>query len=316
MTRIQALGRQGCRAAAAMARTAVLALAVPGLATLASLPVNAQGQPQASADGETLQHFSEPSESGGISYNIGDRFNGPGVLTIGRLGTKKHLVLPAGEWVALAATDYRTAGGTDMTALAFGSFSGRQLRSLLRVNFNRNVTAAANWSDFGLCAQEDSHALLRIGTLPSAMQSECVLVKAYGSIHLAHGHAGNELVRNLARLGAEATGPAIGSTVMLAEKRWGFMNIFRADFLQPGFGNQAGRASDWWPAALEAAPARAAQAKALLAWVQRYRAAAHAGLRRGFDEDDLAAGAPAQRRPGLNDLGDVSPAPDAGIAAR
>jgi len=57
-----------------------------------------------------LRHFSEaPVGTGAIGFNIGDRFVGPGALSFGRFGARRQIVLPEGEWVALAATDWRAA---------------------------------------------------------------------------------------------------------------------------------------------------------------------------------------------------------------
>jgi hypothetical protein len=56
-----------------------------------------------------LRPFSEaPGDTGAIGFDIGDRFAGPGALSFGRLGARRQIVLPDGEWIVLAGSDWRT----------------------------------------------------------------------------------------------------------------------------------------------------------------------------------------------------------------
>ncbi len=281
--------------------TGLLLGAAAALCLLGPLPARAQ------ATG-SLNLFAEPADSGSIEINLGSRYSGPGVLTVGRLGTKKQAVLPAGDWVVLAAMDYKISGA-DMSSLVLGRFDGTQLRSLLRFVFNRNVTAVQNWPEFDACAREDEQALLQDANLPSATRNDCLLVKAQAAAPLNAGYDGPLMQQSLQRLGAQqAPGPVIVSTQVLAERRYGMLQVQRTDWPAPVLGTQAGHPGDWQPDALTAAPARAAYAKALLDWTHRYRQATVAGFERRHQDDDLEAGQPPARGTTLAALGDFAPA--------
>ncbi|WP_395701801.1 hypothetical protein [Aquabacterium sp.] len=278
-----------------------LLLAVAGaLGLLGPLPARAQAP-------AGLIPFSEPADSGSIEIDLGSRYTGPGILTVGRLGTKKQVVLPAGDWVVLAAFDYRISDA-DMSALALGRFDGNQLRSVLRFVFNRNVTPVQNWAEFDACAREDAQALLQTANLASATRNDCQRVKAHAAAALNAGHDGPLIQQSLQRLGAQVpAGPVIVSTQVLAERRYGMLQVQRTDWLAPVLGAQAGQPGDWRADALPAAPERARYAKALLDWGQRYRQATMAGFERRHRDDDLEAGRPPARDAALLALGDFEP---------
>ncbi|WP_284615317.1 hypothetical protein [Aquabacterium humicola] len=234
-----------------------------------------------------LRPFSEASGSGVIAYNLGDRFHGPGVLTVGWMGSKKQVVLPAGEWIALAAVDERAPQGLELTTLVFGRFDGTRLRTLLSTTSNRRAAAGARWSDHDACAQPDPQLLQHAATPASAMRGECLRVQAVSAHALAGDTAAEQAARTLNRLGATApAGPALTSTLHFAEPRHGFLRVQRIDWL-PG------------------APT-AAQTQALAAWIERYRIAASAGFRRDLDAEDLSPDdAPRPGKGPLEKLADV-----------
>ncbi len=279
-----------------------------GVALAAACALGLMGPIPARAQaGGALALFSEPADSGSIEINLGSRFTGPGVLTVGRLGTKKQVVLPAGDWVALAAIDYKVSGA-DMSTLAFGRFEGTRLRSVLRFVFNRNITAVQNWPEFDACAREDEQVLLQAANQASATRNDCQLVKAHAAPALNTAYDGPLIQQSLQRLGAQLPpGPVIVSTQVLAERRYGMLQVQRTDWLGPVLGAQAGQPADWQPDALATAPARAAHAKAVLAWVERYRQATIAGFERRHKDDDLEAGQPPARGAALVALGDLQP---------
>jgi hypothetical protein len=260
-------------------------------ATLAALAIGlvcaaAQATSPATEPGD-LRDFSEPSGSGVIGYNLGDRFHGPGVLTVGWMGSKKQVVLPAGEWIALAAVDERTPNGLELTTLVFGRFDGARLRTLLSTTSNRRAAAGARWTDHETCAQPDPQLLQHAATPASAMRGECLRVRALPG-HALQGSAGAEQAAQTAqRLGGRVpTGPALSTELHFAEPRHGWLGLRRID---------------WLPAA-----PTAAQTQALAAWIERYRIAASAGFRRELDAEDLSPGdAPRPGRGPLEKLADI-----------
>ncbi|NRF67110.1 hypothetical protein HLB44_08965 [Aquincola sp. S2] len=261
----------------------------------------------------SLRHFAQAGESGAISHQLGDRFTGPGVLTVGWAGSKKQIVLPAGEWIALAAVDHRSTGGVELTTLMFGKFAGSELRSVLTATANRRATANTRWTDIETCAaQNDPAQLLHAATPGNAMRSECVTLRAVGGFVLSGGVAGDQAGATVNSLGGSVpTGPALSATLFFAERRHGYLRVQRTDWLRPMLGRDAGSAADWRPAALAAAPVRSEHTKAVSAWVQQYRAAAGAGFSRDVGGEDLQPGA--GRAPGgpLGALGESEPAPRA-----
>jgi hypothetical protein len=86
-------------------------------------------------------------ETGAVTFRVGDRFHGPGIVRSGWYGAKRQIVLPAGEWVVLAAYDHFADSYTrvQMTSLAFGRFRGERLDSLIAfVSNSRQVPMSPN----------------------------------------------------------------------------------------------------------------------------------------------------------------------------
>ena len=102
----------------------------------------------------TLTQYSAPADSGAVSFRVGDKFYGPGAITVGWFGAKKQLVLPNGEWAALAAVDHNSthAASMQLTSIAFGQFDSAPMQSLSVAVFTRRPGAAGNtWSDASVC---------------------------------------------------------------------------------------------------------------------------------------------------------------------
>ncbi len=105
-------------------------------------------QALAPTSGGKLNAWSEPA-SGAITLDAGHRIRGPGVITVGRIGAKKQLSIPQGDWMVLAATDHsseaqpRVANMSTtnriarLTTLTLAQFDGTTARSLLVATFNR-----------------------------------------------------------------------------------------------------------------------------------------------------------------------------------
>jgi uncharacterized caspase-like protein len=255
-----------------------------------------------------LKVFSEPAaNSRAVAFKLGDRFSGPGVVTIGLVGARKQVVLPAGEWVALSAVDVDSTGGVGLVQVAFGKFAGDRLSALLAVTATRSGSQATNWSDIDEC-ERPNPARLHEWKLPSSWQRQCMTIVFLATPPPAgDGPAAREIRESLRRLAASASGPAIATTLLFAEKANGFMRINRADWPSVALGNDAGNAQSWKADALAGSPARSAYVKALAKWATRYQKFADDGYRRNHRESDLVAGAPALVSSALIAVGDFDP---------
>jgi hypothetical protein len=253
-----------------------------------------------------LRHFSAAPASSAIAFRVGDRFSGPGIVTVGRLGSRKQLALPPGEWVVLAALDHDHPVSGQFTTVRFGKFQGRRLQSMLGFTVNRSATSTSRWTDIEQCAGASAGTLVHKASLPSAMRSECVAVHAVGGIRLADRRAGAEALASLERLGASFDGPALTSVWYFAQRQHGYMRASRIDWLHATYGSDSGPAASWQPGALAASPEREAHAQALLRWVEGYRLLAASGFTRALDLEDLQPGRAADPEDRLSLLVDVA----------
>lgn len=258
----------------------------------------------------TLSYFSEaPSNSGAATFNLGDRFTGPGFVTVGWLGSKKQVVLPAGEWVALAAVDHASGGSrpAKLATFVFGKFSGDRLAASLTVTVNRYASPVNRWNDIEACAQPDAEQLHQEATPMSAMQTECVRMHVVAVASAGSSTLGDELRASLKRIGARAGGTAIVTQMYVAEKRDGYMRIQRTDWPAAALGNT--EAADWKPDAVARSDVRAAYVKQLVRWVQGYRPVAIQGFHRALEGEDLAANAALRGPTGVAAIGEFEPTP-------
>lgn len=238
---------------------------------------------------DTLTAWTADTNSGTFEAQRGDRYTGPGILTMGRVGAKKQVVLPPGRWVLLSLHDHG-GGAADLTSLSFGRFSRRQLDTLLRVTLNKNVTAVTDWSALDPCAREAASPLRRVASLPSAVRGECQLVQWQADAGLGAGADSAMLRESLDKLGATVPGgPVLSSNLLFSERRYGVLHAQRLD----------------WPAV--AGRPGGAGAEAWLAWFDRYREAVLAGFRYSHRIEDLEASIP-QRPASTLALDDPAPA--------
>jgi len=255
-----------------------------------------------------LNYFSEaPPNSGAATFNLGDRFTGPGFVTVGWLGSKKQVVLPAGEWVVLAAVDHNSTGTrpVKLATFVFGKFSGDRLAASLTVTVNRNASPVNRWSDIEACAQPDAGQLHQEATSMSAMQTECVRMHGAAAALAGATPLGDELRSSLKRIGARAGGTAIVTQMYVADRRDGYMRIQRTDWPAVALGNT--EAADWQPDAVARSDVRSAYVKELVRWVQGYRPVAIQGFHRALDGDELAAGNAVRGLTGVAGIGEFEP---------
>lgn len=256
-----------------------------------------------------LTYFSEaPPNSGAATFNLGDRFTGPGFVTVGWLGSKKQVVLPAGEWVVLAAVDHSSTGArpAKLATFVFGKFSGDRLAASLTVTVNRNASPVSRWSDIEACAQPDAGQLHHEATSMSAMQTECVRMHGAAAALAGATPLGDELRSSLKRVGARAGGTAVVTQMYVADRRDGYMRIQRTDWPAVTLGSNT-EAADWQPDAVARSDVRSAYVKDLVRWVQGYRPVAIQGFHRALDGDELVAGSAVRGLTGVAGIGEFEP---------
>lgn len=237
---------------------------------------------------DALSYFSqEPENSGATTFNLGQRFVGPGVVTIGWTGSRKQIVLPAGEWVSLAARDHDSVGGqkqNHFVTVLFGRFTGNRLTTMLAVTATRHAPQNTLWTDVEACATGQGEALWRgAASRPSAAAADCAeIIAAPRPFPSENTPLGTEFRASLKRLGAVARGPAIATRQFYEEKRYGYMRIVR---------------TDWIDAPATATDARAAQVQRLAEWLAVYRPVAYEGYRRNVGAQDVSPGTDARQVP-------------------
>jgi hypothetical protein len=164
---------------AAFARAALDKLGAPVAAgTAPAAAAAAAPAAAAAAAAGSLAEYNAESETNIVALNLGDKLNGPGVLTIGSFGTRRQLVLPRGEWILLAGYDFRSANQVPvpMSSLAFGQFKGNQLSSLLVASFNRRNIAPVGGT---------SASLQAMGMVPRWVAAEQCEASSPRNLHLA-----------------------------------------------------------------------------------------------------------------------------------
>lgn len=266
----------------AFARFAELALAKQA----GGAPAPASPAPAAArAAPAALATASAELDTNMIDMRVGDRLQGPGVITVGAIGSRRHVLMPRGEWVVLAGFDHRSANQVPvpMVTLAFGQFSGAELRSLLSVSFNRRTVAPVGGSGPNLVA---------MGMLPRWTAAE--QCEAASPAHLHHAVAGNRTVKHceflrplaagedawagsgelragvdaaLALLKGQPLRPALRTEVHVTDNRLGYMAYTRLD--------------------------AAAPAEPRAAWLKAFGPLAASAYERNLELDDLRPGQPA-----------------------
>lgn len=173
--------------------------ALQKLSGKATSPVAAPPRPAEPAALATVQTALDTNI---VNLRVGDRLHGPGVLTVGSFGSRRHVLLPRGEWVVLAGFDHKSSNQVPvpLVTLAFGQFSGAELQSMLAVTFTRRAVAPAGGAGASLVA---------IGMLPRWIAAE--QCEAASPAHLHHAVVAGRQVKHCASLrralGSDASGP-------------------------------------------------------------------------------------------------------------
>jgi hypothetical protein len=253
-------------------------------------------------DGSVLRSFRRDAEnSGQVTFQLGDRFAGPGAITVGRFGSKKEILLPAGEWVVLAAVDSRsmqTVGSAqsansesvEVGSIVFGRFSGLRLVTLLRFTFNGRRVAVPTWSDLAGCDAGGSQRLRHERATVSNWRDECLSSRSLADPFAEDNPERAELLASLAQLGATVSGAALVNTASIADRGNGYLGINRIDWPGSHLGASADAASAWTTDGVAASPDRRAYADAAASWMKGYRDAARAGYLREHPGPALSPG--------------------------
>lgn len=298
---------------AALARAA-LAQGNGGRATAPAGPAAAAATPPASV---ALKHFTAPVvHSGAVTFNLGDRFTGPGVLTVGWAGAKRQVVVPPGEWVVLAMADskadvtppaYRfpTRVVADIGTLVLGRFSGTRLSSAMVYQTSVRPISVDEWTDLAGCQPGGRESHFHENTRPSGLRSACAAVRPVASPLSAKIPAMDEARASLERLGAQVQGDALATIAEVSEPRRGYLAGTRLDWPGVALGAAADGAAAWTRAAVASDPKRAATVAGLVEWLGSYRKLLDDAYGFRIDQGDLksgAAGGPAGNVIGLRDF--------------
>jgi len=253
-----------------------------------------------------LKHFTAPvTQSGAVTFNLGDRFTGPGVLTVGWAGAKRQIVVPPGEWVVLAMADakvdvtppvYRfpTRVVADIGALVLGRFSGTRLASAMVYQTSVRPISVDDWTDVAGCQPGGLgglESLYHENTRPSGLRSACAAVKPVAAPLAGKTPAMEEARASLARLGANVQGDALATIAEVTESRRGYLAGTRLDWPGVALGAGADAAAAWSRAASVQDPKRAATVAGLIEWLASYRKLLDDAYGFKIDQADLKAGA-------------------------
>jgi hypothetical protein len=292
---------------AAMAKAALEKLGVQSPATLpATLPATSPATSSAA-----LGEMPGEIETSTTALALGDKLSGPGVITVGGLGSRRQLVLPRGEWLLLAGYDHASSDRTpvSMATLVFGRFEGTQLRSLLISSFNRRSVAHASgsptnnvvggslpaWPAVARC-EATEQALLR--EVSSARHTKvCAAAKPLrpGDDSPVTWPAVRErLVPALQAIGGKMVGFNLSSEVQMSDVRHNYLGYVRLDCVG------ATAATGPCPEAAAGSPTLAARVQ----WLKAFAPMALDGLGRHIESDDLKPGKPTRRDSAFDTLPD------------
>lgn len=250
-------------------------------------------------DGGVLRPLRREAEnSGQVTFQLGDRFAGPGAVTIGRFGSKKEILFPKGEWVALAAVDSQSmrlvsgpgSPSLEVGTVVFGRFVGARLATLLRFTINGRATALQTWNDLAGCDAGGSLRLRHERVTVNTWRDECLSMRSVADPLAEDNPERAELLASLTQLGATVSGSALVNTTSIADRNNGYLGINRIDWPGAHLGASADAASAWTAEGLAAGPDRRAYADAASSWMKGYREAARAGYLREHPGPALSPG--------------------------
>lgn len=202
------------------------------------------------AESDRLKPFREDASSGAIGLQVGDRIRGPGVVTVGRIGARKQLAIPAGEWVVIAATDHnseaqsgrsRVSSKTEvrLTTLTLAQFEGTTARSLLTATFNRLVSGnpAHVWRASELCGKASPDKYAYHATQGDFTLKLCAYLRydaQTGTPPVLVAAHDQEVRANLSKLGGTLGSFNSESVYYVVDRQASYLNVVKLDCTQAG----------------------------------------------------------------------------------
>ena len=235
----------------------------------------------------TLSTYTGDVDTGAGGFQVGDRFYGPGTIQVGRVGSRKQIVIPNGEWVGLAAVDRSVPHGAAsvlMVSAALGQFEGKRLRSLFVFDTNSwsvrlSPQIVIEWPPAVQCERDTHPAFWKSDGAGFPVRS-CARVES-----LSTGAPENampqrlwrSLLENLSRLEADTTSLSfnVRSAVYVTDNLGAYLEVSRYDCVGPG---GCGASAPKPPESAVAAQ---------VAWTQAYLPLAVKGFRKKLDADEL-----------------------------
>jgi hypothetical protein len=257
--------------------------------TLLLLAFGAQAQAPAPYRADT--------DSGAVTFRVGDVFRGPGPITVGYLGAKKQLLLPNGDWRVLAAVDYnsRHASPMRMTSVAFGQFDGPRLRSLLVATSTRRPGKASNtWNELSHCQANQGGSLWQSAQERFPL-SQCARVQPLAPARLREQlpqALAESMDQHLPAMGAAWPSVNLKSTLVVTDRLAALLQVQRFDCVAVKPGADTDTCVAIPRAWLRDDPTPPLQAR--LEWARAYATLAPLGMNKNLDADDLEANPAAQ----------------------
>jgi len=281
------LARYPSGAFAPLAKAAIDRLkpaAAPSIAAPAAAAAAAGGK---AAPRATLSSYSGDVDTGAGGFQVGDRFYGPGTIDVGRVGSRKQILIPKGEWVGLAAVDRSVPHGTAsvlMVSAALGQFDGKRLRSLLVIDTNSwsvrlSPQIVIEWGPAVQCERDTHPAFWKSDGAGFPVRS-CARVESPSSgapENAMPQRLWSSLLENLTRLEADTKSLSfnVRSAVYVTDNLGAYLEVSRYDCVGPGAcGTSASKPPE-------------SEVAARVAWAQAYLPLAVKGFRKKLDADEL-----------------------------
>lgn len=238
--------------------------------------------------------------SGGATFAVGERIRGPGVITMGRLGARKQVPIPEGEWTLIAAVDHDTesqlmlgrpgvSGFTKVSSLALAEVQGATARSMLLVTLNRLAPPAYNfrWPDQDQCEQAAAQSWLHKKE-KGFFADQCMVIRPVGpkgAESVMPAALWKEMSSNLGKLGGSLTNFNLETSIFTISSQAAYMRVTRLDCHQISPG--AAGCADFSPLLgnwFKPPEGFAARSE----WALRYMPLAYDGFRRNLTLPELS----------------------------
>lgn len=236
-----------------------------------------------------------PTGSRAITHQAGDVFHGPGPVTVGWMGARKQIVVPAGEWILLAAEDSQTPIVTrslygsytppmSVTTMILARLEGRTVRSFLLARFNsREGGPKYSWADAEDCQSPPPSAPFAWSDR-GFITKQCVVASLQSQKSTAKTFAGTTWEEALQKLsdggGALPGSPYLVTNIYYTGDLSHYLHISRIDF-----GVSSDQGGSGVPGASFDLSLQAREK-----WARVYSEVAAPGYRKNLSERDLLAG--------------------------